>query len=127
MSDRALPGGALPAHPLRNEKLYPWAPYDPTASDADRIAWLEDRLEHERFEAQFHDRWMDRLAEAVHEIARNLPTPPEWLTPGHAWNDRKATLAGFWRWAMWEDCMADVPQQVERCLQALVAGAAFPS
>lgn len=119
-SDRALPGGALPATPPRNEKLYPWSPYNPQAPDAERIAWLEDRLEHERFEAQFHDQWMNGLAEATHEIARSLTCEPA-SRLGYP-----ATLATYWRWAMWEDCMADVPQQVERCLQALVAGAAFP-
>lgn len=102
----------------RNEKLWPWSPYDASAPDADRIAWLESRRESYEHEAWFHDRWMDALAQSVHEISRSIPLEP----PARA--GRPATVATFWRWKLWQDCMADVPEQVDMCLNALV-GAAF--
>lgn len=103
-----------------NKKLYPWAPYDNTAPDAERIAWLEGMREYEYRERWFADRFLEQCDEWLAEIIRDLPAP-------QARPDRPATMGNYWRWVLWEDCMGHVPGQIERCLQALIAGAVFES
>ncbi len=102
----------------RDETKYPWAPYDDQADDKTRIAWLEDRLEYLRREADWHDTWLERLDEQIHEISSTTPVSP---APRRC---SPATLSTYWRWTLLMDCMADVPSQMELCLQGLV-GAAF--
>ncbi len=97
---------------------YPWTQYDDQADDKTRITWLEDRLKHMRYEEEFHDSWLNKLDEQIHEISSSIPVFPA-PRPG-----RPATLGQYWRWSMMMDCMADVPYMIELCLQGLV-GAAF--
>lgn len=96
---------------------YPYAPYDPTASHEDRISWLESKIGHLQFEDGFHERWLAEADEQTHQISSSIEMPV--FRPG-----RPNTLSTYWRWAMWMDCMADVPMQMELCLQGLV-GSAF--
>lgn len=104
-----------------NKKFYPWAPFDPEASLEDQVAYLKNKNNLLEFENKFLDDFLSNCDGWVYEIARSLPAPePE----RQAFNSRVTSMATYWRWQLWEDCMADVPNQVERCLQALV-GSAF--
>jgi len=101
-----------------NPDLYPFVPYDPEASDAKRIAWLEERIEDLQFRDRFCSNALENMSEWAHEIGRSCPMVSERT-------DRVKSLASYWRWVMCEDCMADVPDKIERCLQAVIAGLVF--
>lgn len=89
----------------------------------------EARATLDALEKGFADAWYERLVqdnflqfcdEMVHDIASSMPAPGD-VFP----NTRAAgNMARYWRWALFEDCMADTPYQVERVMQALV-GSAF--
>lgn len=106
----------------RDETLWPWAPYDPAAPLEQRVKYLEARCRDYAFEEQFYERFLNNVAEMTHEIAASIPV--EML--GEEPRARVKTLAGYWRWVLWEDCMANVPDQVERVFHALLAGAVWP-
>lgn len=82
------------------------------------IRAVEAAFESVHNEERWHSHVLDEQAEWVHEISRSLPAPEG------ATDRSTGSMARYWRWSMWEDCMADVPSQVERCLQAL-CGAQF--
>ena len=99
-------------------QLYPDVPYDPQASDKERIAWLESRYHRLESEQRMYNNMMDRLDELISEISTTTECTPT------ARSGRPATLATYWRGAMWMDCYADIPDQIEYLFQGLV-GAAF--
>lgn len=81
---------------------------------------LEKGYEDSWYEQLWRDNFLEACAEMTHDIARSLPAPGDVFL-----NTRAAgNMARYWRWALFEDCMADVPDQVERVMQALV-GTAF--
>ncbi len=65
---------------------------------------------------------LDRLSEGLYEITSGWPHPIQ----EDEKKGRIQNLNTYFRWALWEDCMADVPYQLERALQSIV-GAAFDS
>ena len=79
------------------------------------IEALEKGYEDAWFEGRWTDGFLEASGEMVHEIARSMPAPMGISGRGGT------NMARYWRWALMEDCMANVPDQVERCMQALCA------
>mgnify|MGYP001198481836 CR=1 FL=1 len=78
------------------------------AMNASEYAWLSNSL--------------DRLSDDLYEIVKSWPHELQ----ADEKKGRIQDLKSYFRWALWEDCMADVPYQLERALQSIV-GAAFDS
>ena len=95
-----------------------WAQVRAGTATPEVINALEDGYEDAWFEGRWVDGFLEESADWTHEIARSTPAPAG--SGGRA----AGSMSQYWRWALFEDCMADVPSQVERCLQALV-GAQF--
>ena len=114
---KGMPGGVLP---MRDESKWPWAPYDPAAPLEARVEYLEARINDLLFEEQFHDRFLECCSEMLYEMGSSVPM--EFIGRDGRPHDRVKSLASYWRWVLWEDCMADVPTQVERVFQAVLAG-----
>ncbi len=79
------------------------------------IGALEKGYEDAWFEGRWTDGFLEASGEMVHEIARSMPAPMGVSGRGGT------SMARYWRWALMEDCMANVPDQVERCMMALCA------
>jgi len=82
------------------------------------LADLEKGYTDLSHEYAFLDRFLEQAGDWVYEISSSTPAPDD------ATHRSAGSMAKYWRWTLWEDCMANVPDQVERVMQALV-GAAF--
>ena len=69
-----------------------------------------------RVDNDWHDDALKAIDRWAHEIASSTDI-------GRV-TRHSTQLSDFWRWGLWMDCMADVPQTVELLFQGLV-GAAF--
>lgn len=89
---------------------------DPVATKL--LADLEKGYTDLSHEYGFLDRFLEQAGDWVYEISSSTPAPEDAT-------DRSAgSMARYWRWTLFEDCMANVPDQVERVMQAMV-GTAF--
>lgn len=82
------------------------------------LADLEKGYTDLSWEYRFLDRFLEQAGDWVYEISSSTPAPEG------ATGRSSESMAKYWRWTLFEDCMGNVPDQVERTLQALV-GTAF--
>jgi len=70
--------------------------------------------------ARVDNTWHDDALEAIDKWAHEISS----TTDIGQVTRRSTMLSDYWRWGLWMDCMADVPEMVELLFQGLV-GAAF--
>lgn len=99
-------------------KLWPFDRYDPDQSLEERVKYLEHRLREAIVQERWHDGWLDELSTSAHVIASSILVDH----PGR--DDVSKTLSSYWRWTMWMDSQADVPEMIQLLLQGMV-GMAF--
>lgn len=77
-----------------------------------------------RVETECLDRMLEQFDEWAHEMAKSVRLPADFKAAKRWEGEGAMPLSFYWRWGLWMDCMADVPQMVELLLQGSV-GAAF--
>jgi len=70
--------------------------------------------------ARVDNTWHDDALEAIDKWAHEISS----TTDIGQVTRRSTMLSDYWRWGLWMDCMANVPEMVELLFQGLV-GAAF--
>jgi hypothetical protein len=85
---------------------------------------LVRRAIYTRVDNEWHDAALEHFDTLVHEISKSVLLPEDFRAAKHWDREGPMTLSFYWRWGLWMDCMADVPQMVELLLQGSV-GAAF--
>lgn len=76
---------------------------------------LEEDLQFQTTDSVWYEDVVTDCQEWAYEIARSVPAPE------HAKDRQGPMMNNYWRWALWEDCRADTPQQVFRVMQTLCA------
>lgn len=78
-----------------------------------------------RTENEWHDNVLEHLDKLAYEISQSVRLPVDFQA-AKKWDNPKVAmpLSFYWRWGLWMDCMADVPEMIELLLQGSV-GAAF--
>lgn len=81
----------------------------------DEVSKLKEDLQFQTTDAVWYEDAVEICQQWAYEIARSTPAPDNTV-------DRQGPMMNnYWRWALWEDCRADTPQQVFRVMQTLCA------